>query len=209
MSSEQLSLEAVPVLLVSLIITLVVGYATRPSRPVVVGAALAGALVVLLNIVCDVVAFALGFWHYPFTTHAYAPLWAYIAQDTVWGMAVAMIGWRVQQRFGVKGLVLFVVALSGAGAGRDFAYATVTHVIVFGPGTAPIAADWVCWLILLSIAQLTRCVVQARMSGGSVSTSGAHRGEPGVFGIMRCLRVPNISLHPTATTATRNGRVSA
>jgi hypothetical protein len=163
MFPAQMSLQAVCIVAAAVVLMLLVAYVTHPPRAVFIGALIGGVVFLLLNILCDIGASALGYWHYPFTTRPYAPLWIYLAQASVWGVAVGMIGWRVQGCFGIKGLLLFILALSGIGTARDLAYGTLTHVIIFAPGITPVVVDWSCWLVLLSVAQLARGSVALRI----------------------------------------------
>jgi len=154
-TAAQFSLQAVISVTVALLLLLIIVYFTGPGRDRLIGAIAGGLVFVVLNITWDIAAYSAGWWHYPFTTDPYAPLWVYVAQDSQYGAGVALIGWRIQRRFGMRGLLIFLLLFSGVGTIRDNAYAAFTHVIVFGPGVTPLLADWACWITLLLLAQLT------------------------------------------------------
>jgi hypothetical protein len=70
------------------------------------------------------------------------------------GSGGALIGWRIQRRFGLGELLIFVALLSILGSVRDVAYAAFTHLFTFGTGIVPILADWSAWATLYLVAQL-------------------------------------------------------
>jgi hypothetical protein len=106
------------------------------------------------NIVGDIVGDYAGWWHYLFTTDTHAPLLIYLG-DLIYGTGGALIGWRIQRRFGIPGLLLFVVLLSVYGLLRDLGYATFTHLFAYGRGVIPLIADLLTWATLYLLALLT------------------------------------------------------
>lgn len=119
-------------------------------------AAFAAALVfTVFNILWDIAAYHAHWWWYPSLNRSFGPLSIYLAQNLVWGGAWGLLGWRIQRRFGLLGLILFIFFLSSVGNIRDFTIASATKLIMFGSGYVPRLADLVCWATLLAIAQIT------------------------------------------------------
>jgi hypothetical protein len=152
-------LTMLPTVVVSLIVVLIVVYFTRPGWRRLLGAVAAGVVFMLFNAVGDVTGYYAGWWHYLFTTAPFAPPLVYIVGDSVYGIGGALIGWRVQRRFGLRGLLIFLALLSTLGSVRDVTYATEAHLFAFGPGVVPILADWLFWATLYLLAQLTMRIV--------------------------------------------------
>src|SRR5262252_3770147 len=111
----------VPLLTVSSILLLVVAYFTRPSPRRLIGALAGGLAFGTLNVVWDLAAHYAGWWYYPWTDAPYAPLPFYLVQGLFYGAAVtSLIGWRIQRRFGTRGLVGFLVLFPIYGAIHDY-----------------------------------------------------------------------------------------
>src|SRR5215469_16345204 len=85
------------------------------------GAALLGGIAGgLLNLVADLVAFRLGLWHYASTHPSYAPPWFYVTAGIGYGAVVSLIGWRIDRRFGRRGVLVFLACIAAFGLLRDF-----------------------------------------------------------------------------------------
>ncbi len=111
----------------------------------------------LLNILVDILAYYNGWWYYPSSTVAYGPLGYYIITAIFYGAGIALIGWRVNRRFGLRGISLFIIFFGFYGVIRDFTESAATrfsNLIIFGHGPIPILADGLAWVILIAIAQL-------------------------------------------------------
>ena len=120
-----------------------------------IAAALTAALVIsMLNVVWDIAAYKAHWWWYATGARMVAPLALYLAQDLVWGGALALIGWRIQRRFGVQRLIVFLILFSFVGGIRDLFEAGATRLLVFGPGLLVRLMDIVCWATLLGVAQV-------------------------------------------------------
>lgn len=172
---DQLSLLAVlaaPVLLAIII------YFTRPGLRRLLGALAGGLVFIVLNTAWDIAAHYAGWWHFPFTTDTHAPLLFYVVQDLPWGVGGTLIGWRITRRFGIRGLLIFLVLLSVLGSMRDFANAASAHLIVFGTGIVPVLADWSCWATLFLLAQLTLRVIAGPASADQLASWSLHLGKP-------------------------------
>ena len=140
---------------VSPLILMVIAYFTRASTRRLVGA-LAGACAYgALNYALDRVAFAAGWWQYPaWASSSLLPL-LYIPAGIVGG-AVCLIGWRAMQRFGWRGLVVFLIVWSVWGVIHDVggtaAFAN-NNFMVFGSGIVPLLADMTVFATCAALAQ--------------------------------------------------------
>jgi hypothetical protein len=134
-------------------------YLTRARYRRSMGALLAALVMSVLNVFWDIAAHQFGWWTYPSQDRAFAPVAVYLAQNLVWGGAFGLVGWRIHRRFGAGALFAFVALLSGIGAVRDWLVSWRTHVILFGPGSVPVLADFACWATLLTTTQITIRVV--------------------------------------------------
>ena len=147
-------------------------YLTRAKRRRMAGALMATLIFTALNVLWDVAAHEAGWWSYPSQARPFLPLPVYFAQDLVWGGALGLVGWRIQRRFGLRGVAAFVLLLSVIAAVRDFAYASITKAIAFGPSPASPLAEFACWATLLAIAQAT-----IRLVGGPSTRDGLARAR--------------------------------
>lgn len=154
-TTTQISLLTVlPTLIGALIVVLIVIYFTRPGGRRLLGAVAGGVAFMVANAVWDIAGYYAGWWHYLFTTAPYAPPLVYLTSGAVYGIGSALIGWRIQRRFGLGGLLIFLAALSTLGSVRDVVYAAKTPLFAFGSGVVPILADWSAWATLYLLTQL-------------------------------------------------------
>jgi hypothetical protein len=160
---------------VSFVLLLIVTWFTRPRLRRLVGALVGGLVFLALNVACDIIAYYAGWWHYPFTEESHAPWLFYLGAGLLYGTAVALIGWRINRRFKVRGLLIFLLLLSMFGAIRDFAYASVTNLLVFGYGIVPIITDWSAWATLFLMTQLVM-----RLIAGPANTDQLARSKKNV-----------------------------
>jgi hypothetical protein len=66
----------------------------------------------------------------------------------------SLIGWRVTRRFGWRGEVVFLAAVSAIGTLRDYQEAgRGLGIITLRPGMVTVLVDVVCWLGLTALAQ--------------------------------------------------------
>ncbi|HML04539.1 MAG TPA: hypothetical protein VK426_02080 [Methanobacterium sp.] len=137
------------------IILIIIIYFTRATRRRIVGAlagGLAGGLVIALT---DYIAFSLGLWYYPDIT-VYTQLSYYVPAALLYGSGMALIGWRINRKFGIKGLMSFILLFGVYGSIRDFIVAATSSgsVLTYGPGFVPVIGDYLAWVGLLIIAQI-------------------------------------------------------
>jgi hypothetical protein len=109
---------------------------TRATPRRMVGALVGGLGFGAANALWDVAGYYAGWWHYPFTTAPTAALPLYLAGGLFYGSALGLIGWRVTRRFGLRGVLVFLVLFTLYGMARDVGGAAATHhtYILFGAG---------------------------------------------------------------------------
>ena len=126
--------------LLALFIALVI----RPTGRRLLGALVGGVAYAASHISWDTLASYAGWWRFP--TGPHAPLYFYIG-SFIWGICTALIGWRVQRRFGLVGVALYVLGMGVLGAANDYvgmAVLNTTSLITFAPGIVPFLADILC-----------------------------------------------------------------
>ncbi|GAC1350097.1 MAG: hypothetical protein NVSMB27_29380 [Ktedonobacteraceae bacterium] len=155
------------------LLLLVVIFFTRPAARRLLGAFVGGFAFAVLHISWDTVAHAAGWWHYPFTTETHAPLVWYMVGSVFWGATSALIGWRIQRRWDLRGLIMFLVAIGVLGTASDFAGAAVASadLIVFGAGIIPVLADTVCSGTNSLVAQVGMRLVAGRAQADRLAFS--------------------------------------
>jgi hypothetical protein len=89
---------------------------TRPRRRRFVGALAGGVAFALGHIAWDRLASYTGWWQ--FTIGRHAPLYFYLG-SFAWGACSALLGRRVQRRFGQHGLGIYLVGLGVLGKAND------------------------------------------------------------------------------------------
>jgi len=57
----------------------------------------------------DWTAFSLGLWYYTGSKTGYGPLGYYIPNALFYGVGIALIGWRINRKFGIKSLIVFII----------------------------------------------------------------------------------------------------
>jgi len=140
-------------------LALLVIYFTKASLRRVSAALLGGIAGGLLNLVADLVAYSLGLWHYASTHPAYASPWFYVTAGLGYGAVASLIGWRIDRRFGRRGVLIFLACIAAYGLLRDFvgtaaANASGFHLLVLTPGPLTVLADALCWVVCVGIAML-------------------------------------------------------
>ncbi len=138
---------------VALVLLGITVYLTRATLRRVVGALIGGFTVTALIAGVDALAREHGWWSYPNVSTPYGLPLMYVAAALWYGAGVALIGWRLTRRFGWRGLVGLVGVATILGPVRDYAYAALTGVIVFAPGTTPALLDAACWGCGIALVQ--------------------------------------------------------
>ena len=147
-----------PILLLGILITTIlfvmIAFFTRATPRRIAGALIASIPIVPLVMFYDSIAARLGWWHYPSVTTGAAPLAWYVAAALGYGAAFGLVGWRMIRRFGWRGLLGFLIALSVFGVARDVTYARTTSLIEFGPGSVPLIADFFAYASSATLVQV-------------------------------------------------------
>ena len=116
-------------------------YFTRPTARRIAGALAGGAVVGLMMLGAIVLGEAMGVWHVPFApTPYFLPL--FYLGSAISCSPIYLITWRVERRFGQRGLGVTIAVAALIGPPRDYLYAAKFPAwMVFAPGIAPILAD--------------------------------------------------------------------
>src|SRR5205807_604071 len=81
------------------------------------------------------------------------PLAVYLGQALMFVGTIALIGWRVQRRFGAGGIAALTTIVCSLGLVRDLtAAAMLPDVIRFGAMPASAIADVVAWALVVFVA---------------------------------------------------------
>jgi hypothetical protein len=128
---------------------------THFTRPVFlrITGALAGGLAAGLSLpLLLAIADAQGWWHCPFLSMPRAQLLAIAAFGSSCA-AIALIGWRIDRRFGWRGIVVSLAAVCIIGPPRNYAIAArYPQLMAFGTGVTPIAADAAAYFVTVALA---------------------------------------------------------
>lgn len=140
-------------------LALLVIYFTKASLRRLSAALLGGIAGGLLNLGADLLAFRLGLWHYASTHPAYAPPWYYATAGLAYGPLLSLIGWRIDRRYGRRGVLILLACIAVYGLLRDFlgtaaASAAGLHLLVLAPGSLTMLADALCWVGCVGLALL-------------------------------------------------------
>lgn len=131
----------------------VVTYFSRATRLRFLGALAGGLAVAVVGVGVEALAHTMGWWQYPSVETSYGPLLMYPVIILAWAI-YSLIGWRVMRRFGWRGQVVFLAAVTLQGILRDYVeVGQVLGFIVLAPGIATVLVDAVCWAGLTAIAQ--------------------------------------------------------
>ena len=95
-----------------------------------------------------------GWWIFPSCDNPpHPPLAVYVGQALACVGCVALVGWRVQRRFGARGVTAFAALVCGLGLVRDFSLAAVFPMLIrFGPMPASAIADLGAWALVVLVA---------------------------------------------------------
>jgi hypothetical protein len=134
----------------------------------VAGALASVAVFTALSAPIDLLAIRRGWWSYPGCADPpHPPLPVYVGQALLFVGSIALIGWRVQRRFGARGVVWLTGLVCVAGAARDFGVAAaLPDIIQFGPLPSSLAADVAAWLVVVFVA----LAVSRAVAGAAAAT---------------------------------------
>ncbi len=140
-------------------------YFTRATSRRVAGAFLGGVVVGLVGVGIECLAHARGWWRYPFVETPYGPPLLYPVVIFLFA-TLALVGWRVTRRFGWRGQVVFLGAVTFLGTVRDYRIAAwLPEFIVFASGIGVVLIDAACWAIMLALAQAAMHLVAGPVGG--------------------------------------------
>jgi hypothetical protein len=112
-------------------------------------------------------------WTYPSCQNpAHPPLAVYVGQALMFVGTMALIGWRVQRRFGLRGVAWLAAIVCALGAIRDFSVAAaLPDLLRFGPMPAALFADLAAWAIIVLVA-----LGVTRLVAGPAAADALRRG---------------------------------
>jgi hypothetical protein len=140
-------------------------YLTRATPRRVLGALAGGVAVAAAGVGVEALCQALGFWRYPADESGYGPALMYPLLVLMFAV-LALLGWRVMRRFGWRGQVAFLAAVTALGTFRDYVVAgKALGVIALAPGVATVLVDAACWAGLTALAQGVMRVVAGPAAG--------------------------------------------
>src|SRR5262249_57144243 len=134
---------------------------TRAGARRLVGAVCSVVVFTALSAPIDTVGIRSGMWSYPTCVDPpHPPLTVYVGQALAFVGCLALIAWRVQRRFGVRGVARLALVVCCAGVVRDFTVAALLpQAIHIGPAPASVFADLGAWAVVVAVALgVTRAV---------------------------------------------------
>jgi hypothetical protein len=137
-----------------LLLFCVVAFFTRATRRRIAGALCSVAVFTALSAPIDTVGMRTGLWTYPTCIDPpHPPLLVYVGQALEFVGCVALVGWRVQRRFGARGIAVIAAVVCTLGAVRDFSVAAaLPQMMHMGPIPGSLFADVVAWGIVVTVA---------------------------------------------------------
>jgi hypothetical protein len=115
-------------------------YFTRATVRRVAGALVGGAAAGLLALGAIALCEALGWWQVSFASTLYFLPLFYLCLSSL--TPIYLVTWRLDRRFGWRGLAVFIGIVTVIGPPRDYLIAAMfPKWMVFAPGVAPILAD--------------------------------------------------------------------
>jgi hypothetical protein len=137
-------------------------YFTRATTRRVLGALAGGGAVALLGTGIEALGHSRGLWRYTADDTPIGPLAMYPLLVVAFAF-LALIGWRVIRRFGMRGLVVFLSILAVVGTLRDYLVAgSLMNLVVFAPGLGLVILDLLLWAGLTALAIAVMRLVSGR-----------------------------------------------
>jgi hypothetical protein len=126
-------------------------YLTRATSRRVVGALTGGAAVGFMGMGAIVLGNTLGLWRVPIVWTPYFLVLFYLGLS-ISVTPIYLVTWRVDRRFGWRGLAVCLVVVAIIGPPRDYLYAAKYPAwMVFAPGIAPVLADAATYVGIVAI----------------------------------------------------------
>jgi hypothetical protein len=131
-----------------------VAFFTRATGRRIAGALCSVAVFTALSAPIDTVGLRTGLWSYPSCIDPpHPPLLVYVGQALEFVGCIALVGWRVQRRFGARGVAVLAAVVCTLGTLRDFSVAaTLPQMMHMGPLPGSLIADVVAWGIVVTVA---------------------------------------------------------
>ncbi len=170
-----ITLALVLIDLASLATLAVAAYFTRSGIRRFTGALAGGAAVGLSSPLITSIASARQWWRCPFLDLPYAPLLTFLGLAISFAM-IALVGWRIERRFGWRGVAWSLAVVCVIGPPRDYAIAAMyPKLMVFGPGFAPIAGNSLVYGCTVALALLVMRLIagpaaEDRLARSSLAT---------------------------------------
>ena len=139
-------------LVVAVILFCVTAFFTRAGIRHVLSSLVGGVLAGGAGLLLDVGGYWLALWHYLGAHVSHGPWLVYAAVAFVQG-AVALIAWRLTERFNNGALVIFVVFVASVLTSQDYLIADSSYrVQVISPGISPAVYDQMLWILVTAIS---------------------------------------------------------
>jgi hypothetical protein len=144
-------------------------YFTRAPWRRVVGALAGGAAAGLWGMGAVIAGEALGVWR-DFLPSAHG-LWALFYLGFAISLTpIYLITWRVDRRFGMRGMVVCLIVVGVVGPPRDYLYlATYPEWGAFAPGVAPVLADAATYIGLVLLGHAVMRLVSGPARGSRLA----------------------------------------
>jgi hypothetical protein len=130
-----------------------VAWFSRATPRRLAGAIAGGAAFMLLFLGQAGVADSMGWWRYAFGDMPRVPWLLFGAGLICYGAILGLISWRVTRRFGWRGQLAVIAAMSVLGPVRDHMGAALTELIVIVPGVLPLIAWAMLWASNVALLQ--------------------------------------------------------
>jgi hypothetical protein len=150
-----------------------VAWLTRAGARRVAGAVCSVLVFTAISAPIDNIGIDMGWWRYPsYANPPHPPLALYLGQAFEFVGTIALIGWRVQRRFGARGVAWLTAIACGAGLVRDLSVAhLMPDVIRFGAMPGSVVADIAAWAIVVFVALAVTRVVAGRADADALRES--------------------------------------
>ena len=160
-------------LAMTLTIFCVTTFVTRATTRRVAGALCSALVFTAMSAPIDRLALRAGWWSYPSCDMpAHPPLPIYVGQALIFVGCTALVAWRVQRRFGARGVATLAAIVCAAGLMRDFSVAAIfPEMICFGPVPTSAIADIGAWAIVVFVA-----LAVTRLVAGPASADSLRKG---------------------------------
>ena len=144
----------IPVVL-AVIIFCAAAYFTRADGRRALSALIGGALGSGVGLLLDVFGYWVGLWYYQGAHISHGPWLVYVAVAFAQG-AVALLAWRLAQRFSMGTVAFFVFFVAAVLTSQDYLIANSPfRVQIISPGLAPAIYDLMLWIVVTTVSVWT------------------------------------------------------